>query len=202
MIEEENKVWEAFVRDAKLVLFIFLWTAMAVFVGIQYERQVNPCADIQYIKGKDSIVYVTVTGDTTIHNPKPSRTYAPQLTNIDKSDSAKYEPCDDSIRVYVTNKVDSSGSIQVTDSVQGKLLSQKVTSASVNTTVFRTDTMAITKEIIKHGIIFGPYASINIGEKTSIVAGAVYSKGRTGYMAGYNLQNKYINLGIFYNLRK
>jgi hypothetical protein len=104
--------------------------------------------------------------------------------------------------VYVNNYVDSNVSIQVTDSVQGKLLSQKVTSSSVNTTVFRTDTMVITKEIIKHGIIFGPYASINIGEKTSIVAGAVYSKGRAGYMAGYNLQNKYINLGIFYNLRK
>jgi hypothetical protein len=175
---------------------------MAVFVGIQYERQVNPCADIQYIKGKDSIVYVTVTGDTTIHNPKPSRTYAPQLTNIDKSDSAKYEPCDDSIRVYVTNKVDSSGSIQVADSVQGKLLSTRITSQIQNVYIYRTDTLVKEKIVYKHGAIFGPYASINIGEKTSIVAGAVYSKGRAGYMAGYNLQNKYIQVGAFLNLRK
>jgi hypothetical protein len=190
---------KGFIQD----LLIFALAVCCFIVGCQFEKKTHePCPQVQYIKGKDSIVHDTVTLEKFVEHPKPSRTYAPQLTNIDKSDSAKYEPCDDSIRVYVTNKVDSSGSIQVTDSVQGKLLSQKVTSASVNTTVFRTDTMAITKEIIKHGIIFGPYASINIGEKTSIVAGAVYSKGRTGYMAGYNLQNKYINLGIFYNLRK
>ena len=190
---------KGFIQD----LLIFALAVCCFIVGCQFEKKTHePCPQVQYIKGKDSIVHDTVTLEKFVEHPKPSRTYAPQLTNIDKSDSAKYEPCDDSIRVYVNNYVDSSGSIQVNDSVQGKLLSQKVTSASVNTTVFRTDTMVITKEIIKHGIIFGPYASINIGEKTSIVAGAVYSKGRTGYMAGYNLQNKYINLGIFYNLKK
>ena len=190
---------KGFIQD----LLIFALAVCCFIVGCQFEKKTHePCPQVQYIKGKDSIVHDTVTLEKFVEHPKPSRTYAPQLTNIDKSDSAKYEPCDDSIRVYVTNKVYSSGSIQVTDSVQGKLLSQKVTSSSVNTTVFRTDTMVITKEIIKHGIIFGPYASINIGEKTSIVAGAVYSKGRAGYMAGYNLQNKYINLGIFYNLKK
>lgn len=190
---------KGFIQD----LLIFALAVCCFIVGCQFEKKTHePCPQVQYIKGKDSIVHDTVTLEKFVEHPKPSRTYAPQLTNIDKSDSAKYEPCDDSIRVYVTNKVDSSGSIQVTDSVQGKLLSQKVTSASVNTTVFRTDTMVITKEIIKHGIIFGPYASINIGEKTSIVAGAVYSKGRAGYMAGYNLQNKYIQVGAFLNLRK
>ena len=190
---------KGFIQD----LLIFALAVCCFIVGCQFEKKTHePCPQVQYIKGKDSIVHDTVTLEKFVEHPKPSRTYAPQLTNIDKSDSAKYEPCDDSIRVYVTNKVYSSGSIQVTDSVQGKLLSQKVTSSSVNTTVFRTDTMVITKETIKYGIIFGPYASLNIGENTSIVAGAIYSKGRAGYMAGYNLQNKYINLGIFYNLRK
>lgn len=187
---------KGFIQD----LLIFALAVCCFIVGCQFEKKTHePCPQVQYIKGKDSIVHDTVTLEKFVEHPKPSRTYAPQLTNIDKSDSAQ---SDDSIRVYVNNYVDSSGSIQVTDSVQGKLLSQKVTSSSVNTTVFRTDTMVITKEIIKHGIIFGPYASLNIGEKTSVVAGAVYSKGRAGYMAGYNLQNKYINLGIFYNLKK
>lgn len=194
-------------RSGLIQDLLILALAVCCFViGCQFEKKMHePCADIQYIKGKDSIVHDTIFSEKSIDHPKPTKTYAPiQLSNSVKSDSVKSDSvqCDDSIRVYVNNYVDSSGSIQVTDSVQGKLLSQKVTSASVNTTVFRTDTMVITKEIIKHGIIFGPYASINIGEKTSIVAGAVYSKGRTGYMAGYNLQNKYINLGIFYNLRK
>ena len=202
MTEEEKSLWDAMVRDVKYVVFFFLWSAIAVFIGIQYERQVNPCADIQYIKGKDSIVYVKVTGDTTVTHPKPSKTYTPNLTNIDKSDSAKYEPCDDSIRVYVTNKVDSLGSIQVTDSVQGKLLSTRITSQMLYTTVFRTDTILKTVTIEKTKPIFGPYGAISIGEKTSITTGLLYSKGRTGYIAGYNLQNKYIQLGAFLNLRK
>jgi hypothetical protein len=182
-------------------LLILAFAVCCFIIGCGFERNSHePCGEPTFIKGKDSIVHDTIRIEKSIDHPKPTKTYPPnELTNAVKSDDVH---CDDSIRVYVNNYVDSNVSIQVTDSVQGKLLSQKVTSASVNTTVFRTDTMVITKEIIKHGIIFGPYASINIGEKTSIVAGAVYSKGRTGYMAGYNLQNKYINLGIFYNLRK
>lgn len=207
MTEEEKSLWDAMVRDVKYVVFFFLWSAIAVFIGIQYERQVNPCADIQYIKGKDSIVYVKVTGDTTVNHPKPTKTYAPNLTNIVKSDSANWtnnvqNPCDDSIRVYVTNKVDSMGSIQVTDSVQGKLISTRITSQMLYTTVFRTDTILKTVTIEKTKPIFGPYAAISIGEKTSITMGLLYSKGRSGYIAGYNLQCKYIQLGAFLNLRK
>lgn len=182
-------------------LLILALAVCCFVIGCQFEKKIHePCADIQYIKGKDSIVHDTAWFEKSIDHPKPTKTYAPiQLSNSVKSDSVQ---CDDSIRVYVNNYVDSSGSIQVTDSIQGKLLSQKVTKQSVNTTIFRTDTMVITKEIIKHGIIFGPCASLSIGEKTSITTGLLYSKGRTGYIAGYNLQNKYINLGIFYNLRK
>jgi hypothetical protein len=182
-------------------LLILAFAVCCFIIGCGFERNSHePCGEPTFIKGKDSIVHDTIRIEKSIDHPKPTKAYAPiQLSNSGKPDSAQ---SDDSIRVYVNNYVDSNVSIQVTDSVQGKLLSQKVTSASVNTTVFRTDTMVITKEIIKHGIIFGPYASINIGEKTSIVAGAVYSKGRAGYMAGYNLQNKYIQVGAFLNLRK
>lgn len=207
MIEEENKVWEAFVRDAKLVLFIFLWTAMAVFVGIHYERQVNPCADIQYIKGKDSIVHDTVALEKFVEHPKPSRTYAPQLTNIDKSDSANWtnnvqNPCDDSIRVYVTNKVDSSGSIQVTDSIQGKLLSTRITSQMQNVYIYRTDTIVKDKIVYKHGAIFGPYAKVRSGPETSFSIGGMYAKNKTGYIAGYDINTKAVEVGLFYNFGK
>ena len=189
-------------RSGLIQDLLILALAVCCFViGCQFEKKTHePCGEPTYIKGKDSIVHDTILFEKSVDHPKPMKTYAPpiQLTNSVKSDSVQ---CDDSIRVYVNNYVDSSGSIQVTDSVQGKLLSQKISSAMIQTTVFRTDTMVITKETIKHGIIFGPYASLNIGEKTSVVAGALYAKGRTGYMAGYNLQNKYINLGIFYNLK-
>lgn len=195
---------KGFIQD----LLIFALAVCCFIVGCQFEKKTHePCPEVQYIKGKDSLIYVYVTSDTTVSNPKPSRTYAPQLTNIDKSDSANWtnnvqNPCDDSIRVYVTNKVDSSGSIQVTDSVQGKLLSTRITSQMLYTTVFRTDTLLKTVTIEKTKALFGPYGAINIGEKTSLTTGLLYSKGRTGYMAGYNLQNKYIQVGAFLNLRK
>ena len=182
-------------------LLILALAVCCFVIGCQFEKKTHePCGEPTYIKGKDSIVHDTAWFEKSIDHPKPTKTYAPQ-GSVDSNWTNSVQ-CDDSIRVYVNNYVDSSGSIQVTDSVQGKLLSQKISSQVIQTTVFRTDTMVITKETIKHGIIFGPYASLNIGEKTSVVAGALYAKGRTGYMAGYNLQNKYINLGIFYNLRK
>jgi len=190
---------KGFIQD----LLIFALAVCCFIVGCQFEKKTHePCPQIQYIKGKDSIVYDTVTLEKFVEHPKPSRTYAPQLTNIDKSDSAKSEPCDDSIRVYVTNKVDSSGSIQVTDSVQGKLLSTRITSQMLLTKTFRTDTIIKTVTIEKTKALFGPYGAINIGEKTSLTTGLLYSKGRAGYIAGYNLQNKYIQVGAFLNLRK
>lgn len=207
MTEEEKSLWDAMVRDVKYVVFFFLWSAIAVFIGIQYERQVNPCADIQYIKGKDSIVYVKVTGDTTVNHPKPTKTYAPKLTNIDKSDSANWtnnvqSPCDDSIRVYVTNKVDSMGSIQVTDSVQGKLLSTRITSQMQQVFIYRTDTIIKEKPINNNGRIFGPWAKVRSGPETSFTIGGLYAKNRTGYIVGYDINTKAVEVGLFYNLRK
>lgn len=202
MTEEEKSLWDAMVRDVKYVVFFFLWSAIAVFIGIQYERQVNPCADIQYIKGKDSIVYVKVTGDTTVNHPKPTKTYAPNLTNIDKSDSAKSEPCDDSIRVYVTNKVDSLGSIQVTDSIQGKLLSTRITSQMQQVFIYRTDTIIKEKPINNNGWIFGPWAKVRSGPETSFTIGGLYAKNRTGYIVGYDINTKAVEVGLFYNLQK
>jgi hypothetical protein len=209
MTEEEKSLCDAIVRDVKYVVFFFLWSAIAVFIGIQYERQVNPCADIQYIKGKDSIVYMKVIGDTTVNHPKPTITitYAHNLPNIDKSDSVNWtnnvqSPCDDSIRVYVTNKVDSLVSIHVTDSVQGKLLSTRITSQMQKVYIYRTDTIIKEKSINNNGPIFGPWAKVRSGAETSFTIGGLYAKNRTGYIVGYDINTKAVEVGLFLNFRK
>lgn len=192
---------KGFIQD----LLIFALAVCCFIVGCQFEKKTHePCPQVQYIKGKDSIVHDTVTLEKFVEHPKPSRTYAPQLTNIDKSDSAKYEPCDDSIRVYVTNKVDSSGSIQVNDSVQGKLLSTRITSQIQNVYIYKTDTLVKEKIVYKHGAIFGPYAKVRSGPEISFSIGGMYAKNKTGYIAGYdiNTKAKAVEVGLFYNFGK
>lgn len=195
--KEKVNMWPAVI----LLLFVGV---IAYNIGYKAALIFTPCPegkDTVYVKGNDSIVikYVEVAHKDSA--PTATRTYAPERTKIVKTENVQ-TPCDDSIRVYERAYVDSNGTIQVTDSVRGTLLSRSLTANIMSKEVYRTDTLIITKEVIKNLILFGPYGNINIGEKTSLTAGLIYCKGRTGYMAGYNIQNKYIQLGAFLNLKR
>lgn len=181
-------------RDA-LIIALFV---IGFFIGKNYER-INhpPCPEPKtvYERGKETIKIVKEYVHYKVEKPNATKTYAPKPRTINT-------PCDDSIRVYVRNYSDSNATITVTDSVRGTLLSEEIKAEIINRYVNRVDTGYVNKEVTSSRAIFGPYGSVNIGEKTSIIAGLVYSKGRAGYMAGYNLQYKYINLGIWYNLNR
>lgn len=189
-----------------LILALFV---IGFFIGKNYERSNHPpCPDpkIVYERGKETIKIVKEYVHDKVEKPKATKTYAPKprtgdLTSVHPSDSIN-TPCDDSIRVYVRTYSDSNATITVTDSVRGILLSQEIKAEIINRYINRVDTGYVNKGITSSRATLGPYGAINIGEKTSIVAGMAYFKGRTGYIAGYNLQNKYINLGIWYNLNR
>ena len=190
------KFFERKLTDILLVILFIL----GFFIGQGYEKRHTPkCPDqkVVYEKGKDVVKTVTKYVLWKEDKPTPKRTYKPNKPIEVRLDTLELAS-DDSARVYEKVYSDSNATITVTDSVQGKLLSQEIKAEIINRYTSRTDTAIV--QVVNHRAIFGPYASVNIGEKTSIILGAVYSKGRAGYIAGYNLQNKYINTGIWYNL--
>ena len=176
-----------------LLLCVAVLILCAWIGGCNYEKGHRPPCTPELIKGKT--VFVTV--HDTIHdkgtNPKPVRVDPPRPT---KPNLAGIEdPCPDSIRTYNLTSKDSMASANLL--VEGNLIRYELNHINTTTTIYRTDTLVITKKVNKP---FGINAGAFIQRDLNITVGAMLDVSFKGYHLGVMANPFLSQQGLFFTV--
>jgi hypothetical protein len=174
-----------YIKDLLIIALILL----CFLIGCNWNKRDvrdNSTTDTLYVKGKETIRVDTVEVFVFVKNPKPIKTVA--VDSLNRANSPQLNLCD-SIREYTSSIDDSSGLVVVNSTVQGQLIKQDITLQVYRDSIFRTDTVKITKTITKNQSIVAPF--VNFSLDNSISGGLLVQNKRNLYGASYS------NKGIF-----
>jgi hypothetical protein len=169
-----------YIKDLLIIVLILL----CFLIGCHWNKRdvrENITTDTVYVEGETIIKRDTITVRDSFAYPVAQIVYAA----TDTSDSTL---CD-SVREYTTSLDDSSGIVVVNSTVQGQLINQDITLQVYRDSIFRTDTVKITKILVKNQSIVAPFVSLSLDN--SISGGVLVQNKRNLYGASYS------NRGIF-----
>lgn len=180
--------------------------AWLILIAVVYLILQRSCGEPNGNPDKSDTVYVQGTPDTVIiHDttfkevmiPVSVKSYLYIRDTVELSTSSRLLPdltCD-TIRVYVDSIEDGTCKVIVKDSVRGELLGWSAELYSKDMTITRVDTMKITTIPDRLRIAVGmgysnqPFPYVNL------------SRGRLNGIAGYQIKDKSLLLGVGYQIR-
>lgn len=182
---------------------ILLLLAITLFVWILVHKSCNEPngnsdkSDTVYVQGTPDTVIIHDTTFKEVIKPVPYATYKyirDTFELLSNTEQLADLTCD-TIRVYIDSIEDGTCKVIVKDSVRGELLGWSAELYSKAMTITRVDTMKITTIPDRLRIAVGmgysnqPFPYVNL------------SRGRLNGIAGYQIKDKSLLLGVGYNIR-
>ncbi len=183
---------------------ILLTVAILLFLYISFQRScdgdgITGKTDTLYVKGKPDTVIVYDTTFKEVVKPVAVRAYVYVHDTVNSPETAIISgqlenPCD-SIRIYTDSIEDGTCKVILKDSVRGELLGWSAELRSRKMEISRVDTMKITStpDRLKIGAGIGysnqPFPYLHL------------SRGRIQGLAGYQIKDKSLLLGVGWQIR-
>ena len=185
---------------------ILLLLAITLFIWILVHKSCNDSggggqSDTVYVQGSSDTVIIHDTTFKEVIKPVPYKVYhgpdsgkvinSPELSII----SGQLDLTCDTIRVYIDSIEDGTCKVIVKDSIRGELLGWSAELYSKSMTITRVDTMKITTIPDRLRIAIGmgysnqPFPYVNL------------SRGRLNGIAGYQIKDKSLLLGVGFQIR-
>lgn len=180
---------------------ILLLLAIALFIYIALQRSCDGggtggSADTVYVKGVPDTV---ILHDTTLRFVDipiavKSYVYIRDTVELPDSDRSIINPCD-SIRIYTDSIEDGVCKVILKDSIRGELLGWSAELRSRKMEITRVDTLKITAfpDRLRAGV--------GLGYSNQLFPYLHLSKGRIEGMAGYQIKDKSLLLGVGVRVR-
>lgn len=180
---------------------ILLLLAITLFVWILVHKSCNDTggggkSDTVYVQGTPDTVIIHDTTFKEVVKPVPYKVYhVPDRGKMIGNPEQLADLTCDTIRVYIDSIEDGSCKVIVKDSIRGELLGWSAELYSKAMTITRVDTLKITTFPDRLRIAVGmgysnqPFPYVNL------------SRGRLNGIAGYQIKDKSLLLGVGYNIR-
>lgn len=181
---------------------ILLLLAITLFVWILVHKSCNDTGgsaqyDTVYVQGTPDTVIIHDTTFKEVIKPVPYATYKyiRDTFHLAGNPELLTDLTCDTIRVYIDSIEDGSCKVIMRDSIRGELLGWSAELYSKAMTITRVDTMKITTTPDRLRIAVGmgysnqPFPYVNL------------SRGRLNGIAGYQIKDKSLLLGVGYQIR-
>lgn len=180
---------------------ILLLLAITLFVWILVHKSCNDTggggqSDTVYVQGTPDTVIIHDTTFKDVIKPVPYKVYhVPDSGKVLSNPEQLTDLTCDTIRVYIDSIEDGSCKVIVKDSIRGELLGWSAELYSKSMTITRVDTLKITTIPDRLRIAVGmgysnqPFPYVNL------------SRGRLNGIAGYQIKDKSLLLGVGYQIR-